>query len=332
MSAQRVQGRDRPPDIAAMVQARVAELAAERASRLADIPFDVRLALSLVPVWTTGLAAAAGMKRSQARETFQRLCDEGLMRHSGGPPDPLDDGDGDRYWMTASARSALLAQAQPATSLTAAVSAVADAIGGLQAEGAPVPALTRRWGELAAAPGEDGAARVLEAHVRRRLGTGESAEALRWVEAGQALEEAVGGELTVAIARAGRRIELFHRRAQDKNILAHFLARPELTAAFEQLVSGPDELWALHYVGAGGVGKTMTMRHIGAELIPGRRRLAEGIDGAAGPGLHGDQRQGLGRCARRRVSPQLLGLGSRWSSRTRPDSSPIRLPSTCCSP
>ena len=261
-----------------MVEARVAELVAERASRLADIPFDVRLALSLVPVWTTSLGVAAGLKPSQARETFQRLADEGLMRHAGGPPDPYDGLDGDRFWMTASARSALLAEAASSVPLAASVSAVAGQIGKLQAQGVAVPALTRRWGEMAAAPGEQGAAQLLDAEVRRRLAAGESAEALRWVEAGLALEEAVGGELTVAIARASRRIELFHRRAQDKEILQRFLARPELTDAFEALVSGPDELWALHYVGAGGVGKTMTMRHIGAELIPGRHGTSARLD------------------------------------------------------
>jgi hypothetical protein len=88
-------------------------------------------------------------------------------------------------------------------------------------------------------------------------------DALRWIETAEPLAELLGGALVLALARAQRRLELFHRQARDERFLGSYYARPELEAAFKELVESTDDrAWALHYAGAGGVGKTMVLRWI----------------------------------------------------------------------
>src|SRR5262249_31948594 len=88
-----------------------------------------------------------------------------------------------------------------------------------------------------------------------------------WIEAARPLEQLLGGELTRALARAARRLELQQRRAYDEQHLTRFLARAEQINAFSELMQGDDTQWALHFVGLGGVGKTMLMRYISARYF-----------------------------------------------------------------
>ncbi|HVQ39595.1 MAG TPA: hypothetical protein VMS31_18800, partial [Pyrinomonadaceae bacterium] len=93
-------------------------------------------------------------------------------------------------------------------------------------------------------------------------------EALRWIEAAEPFARIFKGPLEVAVTRAGRKLELFHRRAYDARFLENYYLREAQDEAFEELINGPDDLWALHYVGLGGTGKTMLMRHISSQLAP----------------------------------------------------------------
>ena len=73
--------------------------------------------------------------------------------------------------------------------------------------------------------------------------------------------------LTEKIMSLNRRIELKKRMWDDKKHLDYFLERKEQITAFNNLIAGDDNIWALHYIGIGGVGKTMLMRYICTELV-----------------------------------------------------------------
>lgn len=99
----------------------------------------------------------------------------------------------------------------------------------------------------------------------RNLGLEASPEAAVILDAAEPLAMALGGPIRVAVARCQRELELHHRRTRDERILDNFQDRNELDRALEELLER-DERWALHYVGAGGVGKTMFLRHLQSKL------------------------------------------------------------------
>jgi hypothetical protein len=106
-------------------------------------------------------------------------------------------------------------------------------------------------------------------------------EVLRWLEAFAPFVEIYGSSLEVALTRARREYEIFNRQAYDQRYLTSYLVRDEQDNALLDLLNQPDDEnapWALHYVGAGGVGKTMLMRHINAHLSPKHNLAIARID------------------------------------------------------
>jgi hypothetical protein len=134
-----------------------------------------------------------------------------------------------------------------------------------------------RWIELAKSVNdEDRMVRLIGDKVDKALNNAVASnlsgapEALRWIEAAEPLAIMFKGPLEVAVTRAGRKLELFHRRVYDARFLENYYLREAQDQAFKELIDGPDDLWALHYVGLGGTGKTMLMRHISSQLAPAR--------------------------------------------------------------
>ncbi|MGH2536502.1 MAG: AAA family ATPase, partial [Candidatus Promineifilaceae bacterium] len=99
-----------------------------------------------------------------------------------------------------------------------------------------------------------------------------------WLETAAPLAELFGAELAAAVRLGQRRLELAYRRRQDERHIARFLHRQEQLAAFERLLAGDGGVWALHYLGVGGVGKTMLLRYLTARLGPERGLPAARID------------------------------------------------------
>lgn len=143
------------------------------------------------------------------------------------------------------------------------------------------PPLVRRWAELASGI-ESGELTITAGRLRRRVrelvAEDNTAEALAWIEAGSYLAKVFGGELEDAVLLSTRQIELNYRRAQDGRHLKRFVARIEQIDAFERLMSEDNNVWALHYLGMGGVGKTMLLRYITAALAPKRNLPIVRID------------------------------------------------------
>ena len=144
-----------------------------------------------------------------------------------------------------------------------------------------IPAAALRWAGLARllagdATGELAGDKLLT-KVDRALSSGATAEAGGWVLAGRRLLAVVRGTFETCLLLAVRRVELVNRRENDRRLLGSFLARREQLAAFDRLL-GDDDGWALHYLGYGGVGKTMLLRHLCAQVAPARGWLAARID------------------------------------------------------
>jgi hypothetical protein len=130
-----------------------------------------------------------------------------------------------------------------------------------------VPLALRRWAEVASRTrgGLGEAARWLIQRVRTLIAAGETGQALDWVRIGESLAGALAGELESAVLLGQRGLELAYRAQQDERHLARFLERREQIDKFFELldtVDDPEGPWALHYVGMGGVGKTMLIRYI----------------------------------------------------------------------
>ncbi len=155
------------------------------------------------------------------------------------------------------------------------------------AKSTAVPTATARWAKLASQfrdpnvtviqrlaagagiaelPPASSASSYLARRVRELVDAGDTGSALSWLRSGQSLIPVAGGDLEAAVLTGRHRVELSYRRSMDERHLRRYLERAEQTAAFQNLLTGPDSHWALHYLGVGGVGKTMLLRHITARL------------------------------------------------------------------
>lgn len=271
-------------ELAALVQESLAQIGQQRRERIDALPYDARRWLAAVPAWTFGLADAVGFPDEGvgiaaivAAMQREGLCETATpVSLSSLRSDPAHT----RFWMTSAARTAFLDDDPGYVVMEGQdLGYVIGDIGRRIVERAPgldddtLPPLVRRWAELARfAPNVDEIAAELARRVNGCLPRGSQrdddaisqrpAQALAWIDAARPLGEALGDAVGASIRQQSRRIDLVYRRRDDERQVAHFLLRDGPNAAFERLISGPDAEWALHFVGAGGVGKTMLMRYI----------------------------------------------------------------------
>ena len=125
-----------------------------------------------------------------------------------------------------------------------------------------------RWAQLAArAESDEQLRKFLDEQVRVAIEQAEqrddvaAPDALRWIEAAEFFADIFQGKLELLLTLARRRRELFTRRAYDRRMLDNYLRREDQLKAFHDLLDD-NEHWALHYVGSGGLGKTMLLRYI----------------------------------------------------------------------
>ncbi len=131
---------------------------------------------------------------------------------------------------------------------------------------AAVPEPMLDWSELAIhAEDAKAAAKAFEQKLAIAFEVLDVATIRDWIDVARPLavlfEYAAARDLSLAIAGAGRTIELSKRRELDFRHLMAFHRREEQIEAIRTLVDGPDDRWALHLIGPGGVGKTMVVRY-----------------------------------------------------------------------
>ena len=148
----------------------------------------------------------------------------------------------------------------------------------------PLPSATTRWAELAVHSAIDPvqAANWLDRRLADLVNDGDSGEALAWTKTGKLLEPVLGPELGSVVSVGLRRIELLYRRTLDFGHLRRFLPRQEQIDEFWRLLgddkTDDDKTWAVHFLGAGGLGKTMLLRQVTARLAPERRIPTARVD------------------------------------------------------
>ncbi len=180
-------------------------------------------------------------------------------------------GSADAFWMPESARAELLgrqdgvrqraSEAELHSLVATVASKVLAAPEELRATGAIV-----RWAALAHQIGRPDAAaeagRFLDRQVTRALDAQDLPSAVEWTEAASLLASTLGNELEGSVRYARRRMELVYRQRQEARNTTPLLERTEQLAAFEDLLNGDDDTWALHFLGSGGVGKSTLISHL----------------------------------------------------------------------
>ncbi len=260
----------------------LAQRRTERAKSREGIPERTLAWLALPPVWTLKLAEACSfptISGSGVRETLQRLYKEKLCDYIAASEKLIIDesaettaSESERYIIGNAARVDIFQRIvrDPKKGLPwlqHEMQQIGTAMLEARSSGIRVLAHLERWARLAS-KAEDPKALVREftAEIEHLLQAKESGEVLRWIESARPLEELLGGELTTALRQASRRLDLFRRRADDERYLAHFVVRDYQINAFKALLTGSNDLWGLHYIGDGGIGKTMLARYIGSHL------------------------------------------------------------------
>ncbi len=98
------------------------------------------------------------------------------------------------------------------------------------------------------------------------------------IEAAAVLARSFGPPLSGAVRVAQHRVHRWYRVQRDRRKLAYFVPRAQALAAFEELLAGRPAIWALHYVGVGGAGKTSLIRYLATELAQERGLQIARID------------------------------------------------------
>ena len=179
------------------------------------------------------------------------------------------------FWMPEPARTEILrelALRHGARFLQEQAGRIADGVRGADRPNDPVSPAMARWAELASHGAVDPAqaATWLDQRLTSLTKEGESGQALAWAETGKLLVPVLGQELDSVVSVGLRRVELLYRRSLDLGHLRWFLPRQEQIEQFWRLLDGDGETWAVHYLGPGGLGKTMLLRQVTAKLAPER--------------------------------------------------------------
>ena len=276
----------RSPDVSDALARVEALLTSTSGPRVPDRfnPASVRWAC-LAPVWTPTLATRCGMPgwdhQSPDVSVLEDWRADGLIEVMLTPLSIDDDGQvtpaQHLFWVPRSARAAWLSRIETEDGRDRLAVLARDIAGRILAQPRDehMPTATWRWAVVASHALGTGATPtllgVVEHELTEALKHERPDEAWLWIEALQRVAEIAPGEATTLHQRAVRRLALFDRQRNDRAMLRDYLARPALFDAYRDLLTGPDDFWAIHYLGGGGVGKTMLMRALtsgSAEHVP----------------------------------------------------------------
>ena len=179
-----------------------------------------------------------------------------------------------RFWVADSVKSDILEylgeRNGPAFLPKAVVAAGKGILAACKKEVLDLAPATSRWASIAdQCANVAGAAAFVAAKIRTAVSSGNTGEALEVLNIATPLAQIVGAELEPTVILGRHQIQLAFRKAADERHLLRYLRRQEQDDVFNDLIAEPDGQethWALHYLGMGGVGKTMLLRHIMARL------------------------------------------------------------------
>ena len=289
-----------PPGVTAAIRDRVL-------ATVDELGPEAVLWLAAPPLWTLGIAEAAGFPASPLIEFVRRACDAswGKARGplaDGAPPDLV-------FWMPAEARRAAMDELRIRggvawiTMMQRIALSVAQVTGAVTVVSAHGPAAAPPWDEVPGAltawvelinttsleyvtssggssfPADLQAAadisRFLFSWTQEAVASGDLGRAQDLVAAGEAIAGVLAGPTEQALSQAQRMVTLGQRRRQDERALGRYLDRPELSGAVDRLLArdAADGRWALHLRGAGGVGKTMLIKYLASGRYAADRGL-----------------------------------------------------------
>jgi hypothetical protein len=239
--------------------------------------------LALPPAWTENLAQVCGfpLPRGALDDFLAQAKAYGLCRQA--VSENLDGRREIEFWMPEPARSETLEdlrQELGTTSIHNEALQIAQRVLRVTEFTSPNFLPVVLWAELVDRTWQSlgAGANWFIQRINELIATGDSGAALAWLRVGSSLAQVLGGQLEGAVLRARHQIELAFRKAQDQRHLRHYVPRQAQIDAFRELVDGPPHLWALHFLGMGGVGKTMLIRHITSNLAGECGRLTTRID------------------------------------------------------
>jgi hypothetical protein len=237
---------------------------------------DELLALACVPFWTASLAERVKKLDIGALDLPKRHAD-GYLEEIRPPLKEDQTAELIRFEMPLKLRSEVFQEHTKDPQLRAVIwKKVQRIANALERVALPAdPQDTRQWAQLVAP------AKSTEQFVDRVDGLVREAESASQIHSIVRLAKGfapllqVLGEagLEVTMLRAGRRIELLHRSEDDRVHLQHFQQRGNQLKAIGELILD-NAHWALHLVGAGGVGKTTLLRFISSEYAKDRCAVA----------------------------------------------------------
>jgi hypothetical protein len=235
----------------------LAQLRAEAQKRM-FARFDpvVLSRLVLIPAWTDALADAVGLWTSRTGRDALRTLEEAdiverrLVSAPGGRSQ-------EEFWVRERARNALAGFLHNVTRLERDLDQLVSAVASLDASAFGITA----WFEVASRYRRDSSGVSLIQAVDDLVAAGRLATATDLVGAARVLGEVTGGPLADASRRAGWHIERAYRADVDYEALRFYVNRAEPERALDELI-GASGSWALHFLGGGGVGKTMLIRYL----------------------------------------------------------------------
>jgi hypothetical protein len=235
----------------------LAQLRAEAQKRMfAQFDPTVLSRLVLIPAWTDALADAVGLwtKRTgrDALNTLEQadIVERRLVSAPGGTSQA-------EFWVRERSRSALAGFLHNVTRLERDLDQLVSAVAGLDTSAFGITA----WFEVASTYRQDSSGVSLIQAVDNLVAAGRLAVATDLVGAARVLGEVTGGPLADAGRRAGWHIERAYRADVDNEALRFYVNRAEPESALDELI-GASPSWALHFLGGGGVGKTMLIRYL----------------------------------------------------------------------
>jgi hypothetical protein len=246
----------------------LAQLRAQAQARMfAQFDPTVLSRLVLIPAWTDALAAAVGLWTSRTgRDALQILEEADIVeRRVVSAPGGKSQ---EEFWVRARARNALAGYLHNVTRLERDLDQLVRAVASLETSAFGITA----WFEVASRYRQDSSGVILIKAVDDLVAAGRLAIATDLVGAARVLGEVTGGPLADASRRAGWHIERAYRADVDNDALRFYVNRAEPESALDELI-GPSSSWALHFLGDGGVGKTMLIRYVASGRYAADRGL-----------------------------------------------------------